>query len=121
MTDDVTITLFLGVIALIVVSWAWHNYCQRQIQKYKDLRKAFAEDFPNSWGEKPVEKPKKRPYVRKAQKEKAMPLKKSASKKAVSQNIKTEVKAGKPVKQAVAIALNVQREAAKKSTTKGKK
>jgi hypothetical protein len=44
-----------------------------------------------------------------------MPLKKSASKAAVGQNIKAEVKAGKPVKQAVAIALDVQRRA------KGKK
>jgi hypothetical protein len=44
-----------------------------------------------------------------------MPLKKSASKAAVGQNIRTEVKAGKPVKQAVAIALDVQRRA------KGKK
>jgi hypothetical protein len=47
-----------------------------------------------------------------------MPLVKSASKKAVSKNIRTEMKAGKPQKQAVAIALSVQREAAKK---KGKK
>lgn len=58
--------------------------------------------------------------ISKKTKEKTMPLKKSASKKAVSSNIKAEVKAGKPVKQAVAIALNVQREA-KKSTSKGKK
>jgi hypothetical protein len=43
-----------------------------------------------------------------------MPLKKSKSKKAVGQNIKTEMKAGKPQKQAVAIALNTQREAKKK-------
>jgi hypothetical protein len=43
-----------------------------------------------------------------------MPLKKSASKKAVSQNIKTEIAAGKPQKQAVAIALNTQRQAQKK-------
>lgn len=40
-----------------------------------------------------------------------MPLKKSASKKAVSSNIKTEMKAGKPQKQAVAIAMSVQRKA----------
>jgi hypothetical protein len=38
-----------------------------------------------------------------------MPLKKSGSKKAMSQNIKTEMKAGKPQKQAVAIAYSVAR------------
>jgi hypothetical protein len=46
--------------------------------------------------------------------EDVMPLKHSASKKAVSQNIKAEVAAGKPQKQAVAIALSEQREAKKK-------
>ena len=40
-----------------------------------------------------------------------MPLYKSASKKAVGTNIKTEMAAGKPQKQAVAIALSVQRQA----------
>lgn len=50
----------------------------------------------------------------------AMPLKKSTSAKAFKENIKAEVKAGKPVKQAVAIAYSEKREAAKK-TTKGKK
>ena len=40
-----------------------------------------------------------------------MPLNKSGSKKAVSENIKTEIAAGKPQRQAVAIALNVQRKA----------
>ncbi len=43
-----------------------------------------------------------------------MPLKKSTSKKAVSENIKTEMEAGKPQKQAVAIALEVQRRTKKK-------
>lgn len=51
--------------------------------------------------------------VRTIIKEKQVPLKKSASKKAVGKNIETEMKAGKPQKQAVAIALNVQREAKK--------
>ena len=36
-----------------------------------------------------------------------MPLKKGKSKNVIRQNIKTEMKAGKPQKQAVAIALNV--------------
>jgi len=40
-----------------------------------------------------------------------MPLKKSASPKAFKENINTEVKAGKPVKQAVAIAYAEKREA----------
>jgi cell division FtsZ-interacting protein ZapD len=41
-----------------------------------------------------------------------MPLVKSANPKAVGENIKTEVAAGKPKKQALAIALNIQRESA---------
>jgi hypothetical protein len=43
-----------------------------------------------------------------------MPLKKSSSKKARSQNIATELRAGRPPKQAVAIAYAVQRRAAAK-------
>jgi hypothetical protein len=40
-----------------------------------------------------------------------MPLIKSASPKAVGTNIKTELAAGKPRRQAIAIALNTQRQA----------
>lgn len=43
-----------------------------------------------------------------------MPLKKSASPKAFASNIKAEIKAGKPQKQAVVIAYAVKREASKK-------
>ena len=44
-----------------------------------------------------------------------MPLKKSPSKKAIPANIRTEMKAGRPQKQAIAIAFSVQREAKKKA------
>jgi hypothetical protein len=43
-----------------------------------------------------------------------MPLKKSSSNAARSGNIRREVLAGKPVKQAAAIAYSVQREAKRK-------
>lgn len=43
-----------------------------------------------------------------------MPLKKSKSKKAFSENIKREMEAGKPQKQAVAIAYSVKRKASKR-------
>ena len=42
-----------------------------------------------------------------------MPLDKSGSEKSVGINMKREMKAGKPKKQAVAIALNVERDNAK--------
>jgi hypothetical protein len=47
-----------------------------------------------------------------------MPLIKSTSPKAVGKNIKTEMAAGRPQRQAVAIALSVQRQA--KAKRKGK-
>jgi hypothetical protein len=49
-----------------------------------------------------------------------MPLIKSKSPTAFRANVKAEVKSGKPVKQAVAIAYSVKREAAKPAP-KGKK
>ena len=48
-------------------------------------------------------------------------LNKSTSKAAVSENIKTEMAHGKPQKQAVAIALDVQRRAGGKPTPQGPK
>jgi len=47
-----------------------------------------------------------------------MPLSKSTSKKAFAKNVRTEIAAGKPPKQAVAIAYATKKAAAKK--TKGK-
>ena len=43
-----------------------------------------------------------------------MPLIKSKSDKAFKENVKKEIKAGKPQKQAVAIAYSVQRQAKKR-------
>jgi len=43
-----------------------------------------------------------------------MPLVKSPSKEAFRKNVKAEIKAGKPTKQAVAVAYSTQRQSAKK-------
>lgn len=47
-----------------------------------------------------------------------MPLIKGYSKKSISKNIKTEIKAGKPRKQAIAIALSTARAVKKKRKKK---
>lgn len=49
-----------------------------------------------------------------------MVLKKSPSKEAFSQNVRAEVRAGRPVKQAVAIAYSVKREAQKNKRSRSR-
>ena len=49
-----------------------------------------------------------------------MPLVKSSSKAAFRKNIRAEVRSGKPIKQAVAIAYSVKRRAAGKKGRKSK-
>ena len=50
-----------------------------------------------------------------------MPLKQSATEKAFVENIRTEIKHGKPRDQAVAIAYRVQKEAAKRNAAAKKR
>lgn len=50
-----------------------------------------------------------------------MPLKKGSSKKIISENIRTEMQAGRPQKQAIAIALNTARKSGAKIPKKEKK
>jgi hypothetical protein len=55
------------------------------------------------------------------QQESIMPLVKGSSKEAVSENIKTEMKAGKPQPQAIAIAMRVAGKARPKPAKKAKR
>ena len=107
MTEQTIMAIILTAFAVMIICWAYYNYSLRQA---KDQRKVDFFDFPIA-----------KPQVKTPRKTK-MPLKKSTSKEAFKSNVKAEVKAGRPVKQAVAIAYSEKREAAKKSTTtKGKK
>ena len=131
MTDQTLMAIVLTVFSVMIMCLAWYLYSIRQ-KEIKDNRKV---DFFHL----PIAKPKPRPQVKKATtrktytvkesinsikcyeppKGKKMPLKKSTSKEAFKSNVSAEVKAGRPVKQAVAIAYSEKREAAK--TTKPKR
>ena len=115
MTDQTIMTIVLSAFSVMIIAWAYYNYKMRQDKIAKTYRERLFQEN--------IVKRKPRPQIKKATTRKVttMPLKKSTSPKAFKENIKAEVKAGKPVKQAVAIAYSEKREAAKKTTTKGKK
>jgi len=50
-----------------------------------------------------------------------MPLVKGHSRKAISKNIRTEIRAGKPRKQAIAIAMDTARRARRQAAKRAKK
>ena len=92
----------------IITSWAAFNNESAKFRETR-LQQLLDEDKP------------RKPALKKATtRSKTMPLKKSASPKAFVSNLKTELKAGKPKAQALAIAY-AEKNAAKKTTKKGKK
>jgi Flp pilus assembly protein TadB len=129
MTDQMTMAIVLTAFAVMIICWAWYNYTLRQDKLTKEELETLVNfEFDKEYLKKRreiFEKPKPRPQVKRAttrpKKEKAMPLKKSTSKKAFKENIEAEIKAGKPQKQAVAIAYSEKREAAKKPAAKKSK
>ena len=115
MQDESIMAYGLTAFAGAIIAWAYYNYRVRQKQKSMS-----ADEILASWAtfnKEPAVKVK--PTLKKATtRSKTMPLVKSASKKAFESNIKTEVKAGKPVKQAVAISYAVKKEATKAKSKK---
>jgi hypothetical protein len=104
-------------------NWLKNLFFPKKSMSVEELCKSWA-DFTNETVQITdlSTEPKPKPALKKATtRSKTMPLKKSASPKAFKENIKTEVKAGKPVKQAVAIAYSEARAAKKVTTKKGKK
>ena len=96
------------------------NWFKSEAQGYEKQKSMTPDEILASWAtfnKEPAVKVK--PTLKKATtRSKTMPLVKSASKKAFESNIKTEVKAGKPVKQAVAISYAVKKEATKAKSKK---
>jgi hypothetical protein len=85
MTDDVTITLFLAILAIIVISWAWYMYT---VRREEILRKAFAEDKRKTdFFDVPIAKRKPRTQVKKPVAKKAA-IKKPVAKKTTTKGIK---------------------------------
>jgi len=98
------------------------NWFKSEAQGYEKQKSMTPDEILASWAtfnKEPAVKVK--PTLKKATtRSKTMPLKKSATKKAFVSNLKEELKAGKPKAQALAIAYS-EKNAAKKTTKKGKK
>lgn len=93
----------------------------KQYEEYCKNKAVWDKDFKAEDVKKALDKQAPRPTLKKATTRSKTMLKKSASPKAFKENIRTEVKSGKPVKQAVAIAYSEARAAKKTAAKKGKK